>query len=86
MVSRGEGKNGLNHHRLRDMVIDPLPAVGWDGLLQNNVPGNHLFITGKEACVPPSGLHAEKMEDAMGQDRIDQYSDSISPSAIELKY
>lgn len=67
------------------MVIDPLPAVGWDGLLQNNVPGNHLFITGKGACVPSSDLHGEKMEDATGQDRINQYSDSTSPSAIELK-
>ena len=48
-------------------------------------PGNILVITGKGACAPLSDLHREEVEDAMGQDRINQYFDSISTSATELK-
>lgn len=44
-----------------------------------------LFITGKGACVPLSDLHREKVEDALGQDRINQYSDSTSILAIKLQ-
>ncbi|MXQ97467.1 hypothetical protein E5288_WYG019736 [Bos mutus] len=39
----------------------------------------------KGACAPLSDLHREEVEDAMGQDRINQYSDSTSTSATELK-
>ena len=44
-----------------------------------------VFIAGKGTCVPLSAFHREKVEDALGQDRINQYSESTSILAIELQ-